>query len=480
MSFSNYNTYNQFKMFQEKINGVYVCRNGDSMTGNLNMNCNEITHLNNLRFCDNTYIGIGNSFDISSDQIIEINTPQYVNIIPSTSATSPNTPYGLTLINTEQKIYPTLTNYSVYMGYYTDIELGTSQTLNSGIKFIYGNYYNYTKSSGSTTNIDGLHFTGTQQNFDWTDQNTLRQYLGIIDRFNYRGCDENGETTSAINVNNLILDALQSKTQTISNISSPTVLCRANAQNITYNITTGRGYSTQIRFLGNNSNVTANITEYSFYENSSFWGSNWGGSGSSVNITNLYGLNLRPPNSQTNLNITNNWGIYQSWNAQKNYFAGDVGIGTTTPTQALDVNGNVNISGALTKGSGTFKIDHPLKPDTHYLVHSFIEGPRTDLIYRGKAQLHNGMAYVNIDIVSKMSEGTFEALCRNIQCFTTNESDWSAVRGKVSGNILTIECQDKNSNSVISWMVIGERKDKHILEANWTDENGNVIVEPVK
>jgi len=29
-------------------------------------------------------------------------------------------------------------------------------------------------------------------------------------------------------------------------------------------------------------------------------------------------------------------------------------------------------------------------------------------------------------------------------------------------------------------MVIGERKDKHMYDTQWTDENGKVIVEPLK
>jgi len=79
-----------------------------------------------------------------------------------------------------------------------------------------------------------------------------------------------------------------------------------------------------------------------------------------------------------------------------------------------------------------------------------------------------------------MTEGTFEVLCRDVQCFTTNESDWTAVRGSVTGNILTIEAQDNTSTASISWMVIGERKDKHMYDTDWTDESGKVIVEPLK
>ncbi|CAK0764518.1 hypothetical protein CCP3SC1AL1_3560002 [Gammaproteobacteria bacterium] len=144
--------------------------------------------------------------------------------------------------------------------------------------------------------------------------------------------------------------------------------------------------------------------------------------------------------------------------------------------------GAVQVFGSLSKGSGSFRIDHPLESmtETHQLVHSFIEGPRVDLIYRGKLTLVNGKAQANIDEVSTMTEGTFEALCREVQCFTTNESGWDLVKGKVIGNIIYIESQNTNSTDEISWMVIGERKDKHIMDTDWTDDNGKVIVEPLK
>lgn len=88
------------------------------------------------------------------------------------------------------------------------------------------------------------------------------------------------------------------------------------------------------------------------------------------------------------------------------------------------------------------------------------------------------MAIINIDEVAGMTEGTFILLCREVQCFTTNETGWDAIKGSVSGNTLTIISQNPNSTDEISWMVIGERKDKHIMNTEWTDENGKVIVEP--
>jgi hypothetical protein len=157
-----------------------------------------------------------------------------------------------------------------------------------------------------------------------------------------------------------------------------------------------------------------------------------------------------------------------------------VGINNSSPTEALDVTGNVTISGSLSKGSGSFKIDHPVKPDTHHLVHSFVEAPQADNIYRGKVELLDGVATVNIDTVAGMTEGTFALLNREVQCFTSNESGWTAVRGKVDGNILTIEAQDPACTDTISWMVVGERQDQHMYDTDWTDENGKVIVEPLK
>jgi len=144
--------------------------------------------------------------------------------------------------------------------------------------------------------------------------------------------------------------------------------------------------------------------------------------------------------------------------------------------------GSVTIGGSLSKGSGTFRIDHPLesKKNTHQLVHSFIEGPRADLIYRGTTTLISGSAVINIDISAGMTEGTFIALNRETQFFITNQSGWNNIKGSLHGNILTIEAEDTNSTDTIAWMVVGERQDKHIKETDWTDSNGKPILEPAK
>jgi hypothetical protein len=154
---------------------------------------------------------------------------------------------------------------------------------------------------------------------------------------------------------------------------------------------------------------------------------------------------------------------------------------TDTDIIRFDSDGDIVISGSISKGSGSFKIDHPLpaKAETHHLVHSFIEAPQADNIYRGKINLVDGTATVNIDTEAGMTEGTYVLLNTNTQCFTSNESGWTAVKGSVSGNTLTITAQESCTDT-ISWIVIGERKDPHMINAKWTDDNGKVIVEPLK
>jgi hypothetical protein len=97
--------------------------------------------------------------------------------------------------------------------------------------------------------------------------------------------------------------------------------------------------------------------------------------------------------------------------------------GEGTVMTLVTTSGNLGIVGALSKGSGSFKIDHPLeaKKDTHHLVHSFIEGPQADLIYRGVVDLVDGTATINIDTISGMTEGTYVLLNTNTSCFTSNE-----------------------------------------------------------
>jgi len=146
------------------------------------------------------------------------------------------------------------------------------------------------------------------------------------------------------------------------------------------------------------------------------------------------------------------------------------------------INNNVVFAGTVSKGGGSFKIDHPLPSmnSTHHLVHSFIEGPQADNLYRGRVSLVAGQASVNLDTASNMTEGTFVLLNRDVQCFTSNETGWTAVKGTVTGNTLLIEAQDNTCTDTVSWMVVGERQDQFMYDNEFADEDGHIIVEPLK
>jgi hypothetical protein len=141
----------------------------------------------------------------------------------------------------------------------------------------------------------------------------------------------------------------------------------------------------------------------------------------------------------------------------------------------------VNITGTFNKPGGSFRIPHVLAglTTTTDLVHSFIEGPQADNLYRGRTTLVAGISTVNIDTTNNMTEGTFVNLNRDVQCFTSNETGWTAVKGSVTGNLLTIVAQDNTCTDTISWMVVGERWDLHMYDPRnpMTDENGKVRTE---
>ena len=149
-------------------------------------------------------------------------------------------------------------------------------------------------------------------------------------------------------------------------------------------------------------------------------------------------------------------------------------------TASGGVGGHFIMPGTLTAATKNFSIPHPLPTLTSKkkLVHASIEGPQMDLIYRGKTTLVSGISTVNIDINSNMTEGTFEELNRNVQCFTTNETGWTNTKGSVTGNKITIIAQDNSCTDTISWMVVGERQDNTAKSLNVTDDDGNLIVEP--
>jgi hypothetical protein len=156
---------------------------------------------------------------------------------------------------------------------------------------------------------------------------------------------------------------------------------------------------------------------------------------------------------------------------------GYMGVGTTQPTSVLQVAGTISAT------SKTFDIPHPLYPDTKHLVHSSVEGPRCDLMYRGTKILKDGAAVVDIntectyDPKDSMDAGTFEVLCTNPQIFLQNLTGFSRVKGSISGSTLTITSNNADATDTISWLVVAERTDPYIKKWNRTDDNGFLITQ---
>lgn len=152
----------------------------------------------------------------------------------------------------------------------------------------------------------------------------------------------------------------------------------------------------------------------------------------------------------------------------------------------ITIGSNTYVAGTLSKAAGTFDIPHPLHStdSRKRLIHSFVEGPRCDLIYRGVAQLQPGVpCVVNLDKdcvhapECAMETGTFEALCANPQMYLQNMDGFDRVRGIISGAFLTILCENPSSTDRISWMVVAERKDAYIKKWERTNADGFLITE---
>jgi len=135
----------------------------------------------------------------------------------------------------------------------------------------------------------------------------------------------------------------------------------------------------------------------------------------------------------------------------------------------------VNCVGEFTAGTKTFDIAHPTKGGDWRLRHASIEGPRHDLIYRGTVTLSGGTATVDLDTTSNMTDGTWEALCRDPWAMVA--SSGNAVEWVLDGKTLTVTSD--TADAVCSWMVMAERHDPQVYSeaAPSADNDGHFITE---
>jgi len=123
------------------------------------------------------------------------------------------------------------------------------------------------------------------------------------------------------------------------------------------------------------------------------------------------------------------------------------------------VNWNLHVVGYLTKGGGSFKIDHPLDPANKYLYHSFVESPDMKNIYDGVVILDSrGEALVEFP-------SWFETLNKDFRYQLTCIGGFAPVfvAEKMEGNRFRIA--GGTPNLEVSWQVTGIRKDA------WAEKN---------
>ncbi len=133
----------------------------------------------------------------------------------------------------------------------------------------------------------------------------------------------------------------------------------------------------------------------------------------------------------------------------------------------VNVTGNLNVGGTLTKAGGSFKIDHPLDPENKYLSHSFVESPDMKNLYDGTVTTDaNGDAEVTLP-------DWFAALNRDFRYQLT-------CIGVFAQAIIAEEIKDNRfkiktslPNVKVSWQVTGTRQDA------WANQN-RVPVEELK
>ena len=125
----------------------------------------------------------------------------------------------------------------------------------------------------------------------------------------------------------------------------------------------------------------------------------------------------------------------------------------------FQVIGNTHVTGTLSKGGGSFRIDHPLDPDNKYLSHSFVESPDMMNIYNGNITTDsNGLAIIELP-------DYFGSLNRDFryQLTVVGQFAQAIVAEEVKENRFTI--QTSAPGVKVSWQVTGIRQDA------WANKN---------
>lgn len=323
--------------------------------------------------------------------------------------------------------------------------------------------------AGNTGTTAGTDFIGTTDAVDWVVKTNNTEQLRVLSGGNV-GI---GTTSPAVHLEvagtNLTTSTIRSATYSADN--QPAYFMFRKSRNATignHTILQGNDFIGSIRFAGSDGSsflvgasiqgrvdgtpgvgsVPAEIafqtssTDKMVIRNSGMVGIGTSSPAARLQVAASSGENgLRVQiNSSTKLYTTSNGGT-------------SIGAFTAATTNGLRVAGDANIVGILSKGAGTFKIDHPLDPENKYLYHSFVESPDMMNIYNGNIITDaNGNSTVELPDYFEALNMEFRYQLTVIGVFAQ-----AIVLEEISNNKFQIKTNKPDVK--VSWQVTGVRKD---------------------
>jgi hypothetical protein len=167
----------------------------------------------------------------------------------------------------------------------------------------------------------------------------------------------------------------------------------------------------------------------------------------------------------------------------------ETGGGPAAVQKAGHFNGDVLVTGAMSKGSGTFLIDHPLDPLNRDLRHGFVESNCYGLVYWQSATLVAGEAHVNLDALLGFTNGTCAALWNRIMVVAVRHPDGTHVTDDVSvaisgddagATLLNLASATPGDTAEVRFLICAERADPFMSQAPFVDVSGNFVSEADK
>jgi hypothetical protein len=215
---------------------------------------------------------------------------------------------------------------------------GSTWGTNNGNDYV-ANYGPSSAVSASTVAAGTVFSTLTTGSVDMSNATVVGGYFDA----------ETGNTQSVGELDGTYNYAANWNNATVTNMNGNNTYSQNGSTGTVTNLVGQRAYVTN----SGGGNVTSSYGGYYSSDNS--------GAGTTTNAYGIYTKITKSAGTISNgfgvyidgINATTKYGLYQNDTSAKNYFGGKVGIGSTSPAQALDVTGNIAASGRVIAGLTT-------------------------------------------------------------------------------------------------------------------------------